>query len=253
MTLTPQDIAHLNTLTHWLAVNDAVSEQDRRADLMILAGHAILPTIDGAFAWLTQASMPVVLSGGVGHSTGLLTSVLQAVKVDSQAASEARLLADAAMQRFHLPADRLILEDQSRNCGENAAFSRRILAARGLEPQRILLVQDPLMQRRTAETFRHEWRRQGIQADFISWPVFVPQLALEEGQPVITGTSPADGLWALDRYLSMALGEVRRQRDDHQGYGPQGLGFIGHVDVPHAVEQAWQRLMAQPDFAASMR
>ncbi|MCQ4105406.1 YdcF family protein, partial [Erwinia persicina] len=132
MTLTPQDIAHLNTLTHWLAVNDAVSEQDRRADLMILAGHAILPTIDGAFAWLTQASMPVVLSGGVGHSTGLLTSVLQAVKVDSQAASEARLLADAAMQRFHLPADRLILEDQSRNCGENAAFSRRILAARGL-------------------------------------------------------------------------------------------------------------------------
>ncbi|HBT54642.1 MAG TPA: YdcF family protein, partial [Erwinia persicina] len=168
-------------------------------------------------------------------------------------ASEARLLADAAMQRFHLPADRLILEDQSRNCGENAAFSRRILAARGLEPQRILLVQDPLMQRRTAETFRHEWRRQGIQADFISWPVFVPQLALEEGQPVITGTSPADGLWALDRYLSMALGEVRRLRDDHQGYGPQGLGFIGHVDVPHAVEQAWQRLMAQPDFAASVR
>lgn len=254
MTLTLQDIDHLNIIAHWLAVNDADSDrQALRADLMILAGNAILPTIDGAFALMVQNDMPVILSGGVGHSTALLRSVLHEAQVVSHAESEARLLADAAVQRFALSADRLMIEDQSRNCGENAAFSRRTLQARGLTAQRILLVQDPLMQRRTAETFHHEWQRHGLAVDFISWPVFVPQLVIQDGEPTIGGAGSQQGLWSLDRYVAMVLGEVRRLRDDKQGYGPQGLGFIGHVDIPHAVEHAWQRLMAQPELADEAR
>lgn len=253
MTLTPQDIDHLNTITHWLAVNDVIDEQDLRADVMIVAGHAILPTLDGAFLRLTQCDIPMVLSGGIGHSTALLKKVLEEAQVESQGLSEAQLMADAAAQRFGIASHRLILEDQSRNCGENAAFSRRTVLSREMSVRRILLIQDPLMQRRTAETFHHEWNRQGMQADVISWPVFVPQLRLHEGQALIAGSVSQQGLWTLDRYVSMALGEVRRLRDDHQGYGPLGLGFIGHVDIPHAVEHAWQRLMARPELAEWVR
>lgn len=253
MILTPQNIDLLNTISHWLAVNDVNGEQELHADVAILAGHAVLPGLIGAFTRLAATSIPLLLSGGMGHSTELLKSALKTVQVSSDASSEARLLADAAMQLSGIKAEQLIVEDQSRNCGENAAFSRRNLLARELPAQRIILIQDPLMQRRTTETFRHEWLRQGQQADFISWPVFVPQLVLQDGHPVISGAASQQGLWALDRYVSMILGEVRRLRDDKEGYGPLGLGFIGHVDVPHAVEHAWQRLMAEPELAALVR
>jgi len=253
MILTPQNIDSLNTISHWLAVNDVNGEQELHADVAILAGHAVLPGLIGAFTRLADTSIPLLLSGGTGHSTELLKTALNTVQVNSDASSEAQLLADAAVQLSGIKADRLIIEDQSRHCGENAAFSRRNLLAREMPAQRIILIQDPLMQRRTTETFHHEWQRQGQQVDFISWPVFVPQLVLQDGQPVITGAASPQGLWALDRYVSMVLGEVRRLRDDKEGYGPLGLGFIGHVDVPHAVEHAWQRLMAEPELAALVR
>lgn len=41
---------------------------------------------------------------------------------------------------------------------------------------------------------------------------------------------------------SLALGEIPRLRDDENGYGPRGRGFIAHVDIPEAVEAAWRRL-----------
>lgn len=45
-----------------------------------------------------------------------------------------------------------------------------------------------------------------------------------------------------ERLLSLALGEIPRLRDDENGYGPRGRGFIAHVDIPEAVEAAWRRL-----------
>jgi hypothetical protein len=38
------------------------------------------------------------------------------------------------------------------------------------------------------------------------------------------------------------MGEIPRLRDDKDGYGPQGRGFIAHVDVPGHIEAAWSRL-----------
>lgn len=253
MILTPQNVDHLNTISHWLAVNDVNGGQELHADVAILAGHAVLPGLIGAFTRLAATDIPLLLSGGMGHSTELLKTALHAVQVNSDASSEAQLLADAAVQLSGIKAEQLIIEDQSRNCGENAAFSRRLLLTRELAAQRIIVIQDPLMQRRTTETFRHEWQRQGQQADFISCPVFVPQLVLQNDQLVIEGAASQQGLWALERYVSMVLGEVRRLRDDKEGYGPLGLGFIGHVDVPHAVEHAWQRLMTEPELATLVR
>lgn len=45
-----------------------------------------------------------------------------------------------------------------------------------------------------------------------------------------------------ERLLSLALGEIPRLRDDENGYGPRGRGFIAHVDIPEKVEAAWRRL-----------
>lgn len=61
----------------------------------------------------------------------------------------------------------------------------------------------------------------------------------------ITG-APAQGLWSLERFIDLLMGEVKRLRDDEAGYGPRGKGYFAHVALPEAVEAAWQRLMRIP-------
>eukprot|EP00775_Hariotina_reticulata_P006491 gene6491-6718_t len=46
------------------------------------------------------------------------------------------------------------------------------------------------------------------------------------------------GVWEVERFISLLLGEIPRLRDAPGGYGPKGSGFIGHVDIPVEVEAA---------------
>ena len=56
--------------------------------------------------------------------------------------------------------------------------------------------------------------------------------------------NPPAGMWELDRYVGLLMGEVPRLTDDPEGYGPAGRGFIAHVDVPEAVRHAHSALEA---------
>ena len=46
----------------------------------------------------------------------------------------------------------------------------------------------------------------------------------------------------IDHYITLLLGDISRLRDDENGYGPKGKGFIPHVDIPPEVEKAFQLL-----------
>jgi hypothetical protein len=64
--------------------------------------------------------------------------------------------------------------------------------------------------------------------------------------------SQAQGVWGVERFISLLLGEVVRLRDDPNGYGPKGKNFIDHVEIPAAVEAAWARLLDRyPDLLRS--
>jgi hypothetical protein len=54
--------------------------------------------------------------------------------------------------------------------------------------------------------------------------------------------SQQQGVWDVDRFISLLLGEIPRLRDDPSGYGPKGKDFIDHVEIPAEVEAAWNRL-----------
>ena len=54
-----------------------------------------------------------------------------------------------------------------------------------------------------------------------------------------------EGMWDAARYVSLLMGEIPRLRDDADGYGPRGKGFIAHVDVPEAVLAAYEWLKAR--------
>ena len=60
------------------------------------------------------------------------------------------------------------------------------------------------------------------------------------------------GLWPVDRYLSLVLGELPRLYDDVNGYGPAGRDFIAHVEFPDAVIAAWEQLQQDPVLADAL-
>lgn len=78
MDLSDEMIHDLNGIANWLALDDFPQAKTMNPDLMIIAGHAILPNIFGALTLAKNADIPVLLSGGFGHSTVLLQ---QAVKI----------------------------------------------------------------------------------------------------------------------------------------------------------------------------
>ena len=152
---------------------------------------------------------------------------------------EAHVLRDIAERFWGIDRSRVLVDDASTNCGENATFSRRVLEASGRKAETVLIVQDPTMQRRTDATFRHVFR--DTPTAFVSWPTFTPQVALD-GEGLRFTTPELPGLWPMDRFLSLLLGEIPRLRDDAAGYGPRGKGFIVHVDIPAEVEAAYAHL-----------
>ncbi|MBS6435278.1 MAG: ElyC/SanA/YdcF family protein [Mixta calida] len=255
MQLNHQAIQDLNLIAAWLSLDDMPVEGDIEADMAILAGHAVLPNIEGAVALAKRFGLPLLLSGGIGHATGALAQAMALHPlyrdIETRGKSEAQMLAAIARVFGGLDEEDLLLEEASRNSGENAAFSQRLLDARQLRPQRVVLIQDPLLQRRADATFRWQWRERDDAPRFINWPVFTPVVTLDSGMARITG-APPQGLWSLERFVRLLMGEVQRLRNDEQGYGPRGAGFFGEVEMPDAVDAAWHRLMQLPAAQAQL-
>ncbi|WP_312979081.1 YdcF family protein [Atlantibacter sp.] len=250
--LSPALINAANTLGQWLAQDDsAVLPAAKDIGLVVLAGNAAIPAIDAACREAAQRKVPLLISGGIGHSTPFLYAAVARHPrynvLPTTGRSEAAVLADIATRFWHIPADKLLVEDKSTNCGENAAFTRDMMTARDVLPPQAIVVQDPTMQRRTAATFARVWRDAEHQVEWFNVPGMVPTLITT---PRDTRFAEGEGWWSVDRYLSLIVGEIPRLRNDKDGYGPNGRGFIEAVDIPEAVLAAWQTLRHDPSFTA---
>lgn len=232
----------VNTVGKWLAQDDYQASQP--ADLVILAGNAVIPAIDAACKIAAEQRAPLIVSGGIGHSTTFLYAAIakhpRYNRLPTTGRPEAAILADIAREFWNIPAENIVIEDQSSNCGENARFSRELIRHRGLNDARMLVVQDPTMQRRTMATFARVFRDEPASPAWLSHPGLTPVLQNSDDGLAFVGSG--EGLWPVERYLSLVLGELPRLRDDVNGYGPAGRDFINHVDIPAEVEDAWEIL-----------
>ena len=248
---TASQVADINLLTEFFSCDQTfaatpVNLGDRhRADVLVLLGNAVLVTAERAFQAFRAGVAPTLLIvGGVGHATDFLYQavnrhpVYRVVETDGR--SEADILRDIALRFFGLPAEHILLENQSTNCGENAKLARRTLQAAGQCPRTLILTQDPLMQRRTDATFRQIWADEPA-VRFINWPTLVPLWAMHDDKALFADEIAAAS-WSLARFFSLLLGELPRLRDAPGGYGPRGAGFIAHVDIPPAIEAVYSRL-----------
>jgi len=211
-------------------------------DVLVLCGSGVLATTEvAARAFHDRVVSGILVTGGVGHSTPFLARSVAAHPTWSDTPTtgrtEAAVIAEILRRHLGVPREAITIEQAATNCGENAEYSLRILG--GLLPPgaRLLVVQDPTMQRRTHASFDHHQRLAGTSLDVASQAPFVP-VVTADGVKDATGRTA----WPLERFVSLLLGEVRRLHDDEHGYGPRGAGFLDHVDVPDDVLAAAGRV-----------
>lgn len=75
-TLSTATIDAINVIGQWLAQDDFSGEMPYQADCVILAGNAVMPTIDAACKIARDQQIPLLISGGIGHSTTFLYSAI---------------------------------------------------------------------------------------------------------------------------------------------------------------------------------
>lgn len=209
---------HLETIAAWLALEDP--EPDH-VDVLLLFGGSLPDAWDAAAALVLDGRVgTLVLVGGEGHTTDVLRELVGA----EGASTEADLMA-AYLSRRHGLREWLV-EPASTNCGDNVVLAREVVLGQGLTPATVGLVQDPTMQRRMDAVCR------------LVWP---------EARPVNRPGPRAGGRhrWPRDRWVSLVMGEVPRLRDDADGYGPRGRGFIASVEVPDEVEAAYAAVLRE--------
>ena len=59
------------------------------------------------------------------------------------------------------------------------------------------------------------------------------------------------GMWDMERYISLLMGEIPRLSDNSDGYGPNGKDFIVHIDIPDEVNLAFSEL--KKEYAEMIR
>ena len=217
------------------------------ADVAILFGGSVVGGVD-VFADAVRAGVATcyMIVGGEGHTTGAVRASLRARMPWTPAldtASEAALYDRYLRERHGLAAN--LLEERSTNCGNNVTNALALLRDRGLPHQRLLLIQDATMQQRMDAGFRLHASPGTALVNYASHRTTVE---LVGDELVLTG--PPDGMWAIEHYVSLLLGEIPRLSDDADGYGPAGRGYSARVDIPARVRDAHRYLVENSPFAS---
>ena len=210
----------------------------RQADVMVLFGGSILCGGDVlAQAMQDQAAKKYVIVGGAGHTTETLRVKMheEFPELETAGLSEAEVFADYLKYRYGLEPD--LLECRSTNCGNNITYLLELLKENDISFRSIILSQDATMQHRMEAGLRK----------YVDDTVTIRNYAVYSAKVTVQNDAPVYdreiwGMWEIDRYLNLLMGEIPRLSDDTNGYGPKGKGFIAHVEIPPDVKTAFREL-----------
>jgi uncharacterized SAM-binding protein YcdF (DUF218 family) len=243
-----QEAAAANVLTDYLAKRDipALTADALQmkygiaaVDVLILFGGAIPFGCDVA-ARACQAGLAnkLLLVGGVGHTTRALQKAFakRFPKMLTEGRAEAELMAEYLSCSYGM--QDCSIEKKSTNCGNNVTYALAKLRELGCAAKTLLILQDASMQRRMDATFQAVL--EAGEKIIINYAPYRPEILARDGNLVFR--QRYWGLWDMERYLTLLMGEIPRLRDDENGYGPKGKKFLAHVDIPEAVEMAFEVL-----------
>ncbi len=209
-----------------------------QADVMVLFGGSILQGGDVlAHAMKERIAEKYVIVGGAGHTTETLRQRVRQEypSLRTEGLSEAEIFQGYLSAVYGLQAD--YLETESTNCGNNITNLLALLEEKGIPFRSIILCQDASMQRRMEAGLR---KYVSDEVRIINYAAYEAEVAVKEG--ALAYSSESHGMWEMERYVSLLMGEIPRLRDDENGYGPSGRDFIAHVEIPEEVRHAFEEL-----------
>lgn len=209
----------------------------RQAKVMVLFGGSVLGGGDElAKAMQSGVAERYMIVGGEGHTTEELRHIVnqEYPDVDCRETSEAEIFAAFLKRKYDLAPD--LLEIHSTNCGNNITNMLLLLDAHGFARDSVILMQDATMQRRMDAVMR----KFAVNTTIINYASYAVRLNVDGDG--FTFDPDVLGMWEVERYINLLLGEVQRLTDDADGYGPQGRDFIAHVDIPQEVYHAFAQL-----------
>ena len=206
---------HLRSLVETLWRYHQLNHQLVKADaILVLCSHDKAVAARGAQLFLGGWAPLLIFAGGLGAITKHLW---QQPEADQFA---------AVALAMGVPSDRILVENRSTNTGENVAFTRRLLAERGLDPATFILVQKPYMERRSYATFRKVWPEKEV-------TVTSPRVSLDEYLEKYSNET-----LSADDVISIMVGDLQRIR-----LYP-ARGFQVPQEIPPGVWNAYRELVA---------
>lgn len=200
------DLAQI--LWHYMHMGHEMQPSDV---ILVLGSNDLRVAEQGADLFLRGLAPRIVFSGNVGRLTeGVFKK------------SEAECFAEVAIAKG-VPAEAILIEPRSTNTGDNIAFSRELLASQGIDPQRLIVVQKPYMERRAYATFMNFW----------------PGKDIRISSPPIAFADYATPELPLKLIINILVGDVQRIRVY------PAKGFQIPQDIPDDVWSAWEELVAR--------
>ena len=191
-------------MNHELAPADAI---------LVLCSHDERVADRGAQLFLEGFAPLLIFSGGRGAITSRLWDEPEAERFARIANS------------LGVPAERIVIEPNSTNTGENVRFTRQLLAEKGIDPQSFIVVQKPYMERRSYATFLQYWPGKQV-------AVTSPQASFDDYIAQYTHTSLTP-----DDVVAIMLGDLQRIR-----FYPE-LGYQIAQEIPAGVWDAFEQLV----------
>lgn len=209
-----------------------------QADVMVLFGGSILCGGDVlAQAMQNKVARKYVIVGGEGHTTETMRQKMhkEFPSIETAGLPEAEVFSKYLKHRYGLEAD--FLECKSTNCGNNITYLLELLKENEISFGSMILSQDATMQHRMEATLRKY-----VESDIriINYATYSAEVVAENDE--LSYAEKIWGMWDIERYISLLLGEIPRLTDDEEGYGPRGKDFIAHVDIPTEVRNAFEEL-----------
>lgn len=209
-----------------------------QADVMVLFGGSILCGGDVlAKAMQSNIAKKYIIVGGAGHTTESLRVKMHSEFPDIETADlpEAEIFANYLRTRYGLFPD--YLETKSTNCGNNITYLLDLLSENNITFNSIIISQDATMQHRMEAGLR-KYVNNDVQ--IINYATY--SVKVTEKDNFLFYENDILGMWDMERYISLLMGEIPRLSDNEKGYGPEGKGYIAHVDIPKEVQKAFEEL-----------
>lgn len=238
---------NINILAKFLETRDidALNQEElfnrygiHQEDVMVLFGGSILEGGDVLASGIKNfVAKKYIIVGGAGHTTDTLRQVvhLEYSDIETTDLSEAEIFQKYIKHVYGCKAD--YLETKSTNCGNNITYLLDLLKDNNISFKSIILSQDASMQRRMAAGLK-KYVKEGV--TIINYATYCAKVLNQDEDLVFEDN--IHGMWSINRYVNLLMGEIPRLSDDANGYGPNGKNYIAHVDIPENVKIAFEEL-----------